>query len=262
MTFFGVIWSYSLLFGTGKLNLYRDSILIGNGTLCGNLYKLDLHDVASIASSSSLNTVVGSKRGRSDLRSSMLWHKRLGHISRNRIERLVKDGVLQDLDFSDFTTCVDCVKGKLTAKVRKSKTDRCTDLLELIHTDICGPFVPPAMGGYKYFITFIDDFSRYGHIELIREKSESLDAFKVFKTNVELQKGKKIKAVNSDRGGEYCGRYDETGRNPGPFARYLQKCGIEAKYTMPGIPQQNGRGETGFGYRFFCNFYNRNRIFG
>ena len=59
---------YSLLFGTGKLNLYRDSILIGNGTLCGNLYKLDLHDVASIASSSSLNTVVGSKRGMSDLR--------------------------------------------------------------------------------------------------------------------------------------------------------------------------------------------------
>ena len=77
---------------------------------------------------------------------------------------LVKDGVLQDLDFSDFTTCVDCVKGKLTAKVKKSKTDRYADLLELIHTDICGPFVPPATGGYKYFITFIDDFSRYGHI--------------------------------------------------------------------------------------------------
>ena len=59
---------YSLFFGTGKLNLYHDSILIGNGTLCGNLYKFDLHDVTSIASSSSLNTVVGSKRGMSDLR--------------------------------------------------------------------------------------------------------------------------------------------------------------------------------------------------
>ena len=235
---------YSLPFGTEKLSLYRDSLLIENGSLCENLYKLDLHDIASVASSSSsLSTVVGSKRGRSDMRSSMLWRKRLGHISRNRNERLVKDGVLQDLDFSNFTTCVDCIKRKLTAKVRKSETDRCRGLLKLIHTDLCKPFVPPGIGGYKYFITFIDDFSRYGHIELIREKSESLDAFKVFKTNVELQKGKKIKAVNSDRGGEYYGRYDETGRTPGPFARYLQECGIDAKYTMPGIPQQNGIAE-------------------
>ena len=59
----------------------------------------------------------------------------------------MKYGVLQDLDFSDFTTCVDCMKGTLTAKVRKSKSDRYTDVMELIHTDICGPFVPPDMGG-------------------------------------------------------------------------------------------------------------------
>jgi hypothetical protein len=234
---------YSLHFGTGKLTLYRDSMLIGNGTLCGNLYKLDLLDVVPVTSpscpsSSSLNAVVGSKRARSDLKSSMLWHKRLGHISRDRMERLVKDGVLQDLDFFDFTACVDCIKGKLTAKVRKSKSDRSADVLELIHTDICGPFVPPAMGGYKYFITFIDDFSRYGHVELIREKSESLDAFKIFKTNVELQKGKKIKAVNSDRGGEYYGRYDETGRNPGPFAKYLLECGIDANIQCQGHPNK------------------------
>ena len=85
-----------------------------NKTLCGNLYELDLNDVVIVASSSSLNTIVGFKCGRSDIRSSMLWHKHLGHISRNRIERLVKDGVLQDLDFSNFTTCVDCIKRKLT----------------------------------------------------------------------------------------------------------------------------------------------------
>ena len=64
--------------------------------------------------------------------------------------------------------------------------------------------------------------------------------FKIFKTNVELQKGNKIKTVNSDRGGEYYGRCDETGRNPGPSARYLQEYGIDAKYKMPRAPQQNG----------------------
>ena len=93
------------------------------------------------------------------------------------MERLIKDGILQDLDFSDFDTFVDCIKGKLTAKVRNAKVDRFTELLGLIHTDICGPFTPPTMGGYKYFITFTDDFSRYGFVKLIREKSDSLEAF-------------------------------------------------------------------------------------
>ena len=66
------------------------------------------------------------------------------------------------------------------------------------------------MGGYKYFITFIDDFSRYGLVELIHEKSDFLEAFKAFKARVELQQGKRIKVVHSDRCGEYYGRYDET----------------------------------------------------
>ncbi|KAH9678145.1 Integrase catalytic domain-containing protein [Citrus sinensis] len=170
----------------------------------------------------------------------MLWHKRLGHISKQRMGRLIKDDIFHNLDFSDFGTCVDCIKGKLTIKTRKERTQRSQQVLELVHTDICGPFTPIAIGGYKYFITFIDDFSRYGHVELLTEKSESLSVFQVFKANVELQKGKKIKAVRSDRSGEYYGRYDETGRNPGPFAKFLQECGIEAQYTMPGTPEQNG----------------------
>ena len=92
--------------------------------------------------------------------------QRLGNISRQRMERLVKDRILQDLDFSDFDTCVNCIEGTITIKVRKTKIGRCTDVLDLIHTDIYGPFTPYAMGGFKYFITFTDDFSRYGHVEL------------------------------------------------------------------------------------------------
>ena len=81
------------------------------------------------------------------------------------------------------------------------------------------------MGGHKYFIMFIDDHSSYGFVELIREKSDSLEAFKA---KVKLQQRKKIKVVHSDKGGEYYGRYNETGRNLGPFAKYLQECGIDA----------------------------------
>ena len=141
------------------------------------------------------------------------------------MERLIKYEILADLDFSNFETYVDCIKGKLTTKVRNAKIDICTKLLGVIYTDICRPFTPLAMGGYKYFITFIDDYSRYGFVELICEKFESLEAFKA---KVELQQGKGIIVVHSDRGGEYYGRYDEMGRNPGQFSRYLQECGIDA----------------------------------
>ena len=139
--------------------------------------------------------------------------------------RLIKDEILPDLDFLDFDTCVYCIKGKSTSKVRNAKIERCTELLGVIHTNICKLFTPPAMGGYKYFITFINDYSCYGFIELICEKSDSLEAFK---PKVELQQGKKIKVVYSNRGCEYYGKYDETGRNLGSFAKYLQECGIDA----------------------------------
>ena len=62
-------------------------------------------------------------------------------------------------------------------------------------------------------------------------------------TKVERQLDKKIKIVRSDRGGEYYGRYDELGQNPGAFAKFLEKCGIRAQYTMLGTPQQNGVAE-------------------
>ena len=96
---------------------------------------------------------------------------------------------------------------------------------------------PTTLGGYKYFITFIDDFSRYGYVELIHQKSNSLNVFQAFKAKVELQLGMTIKAVKFDRGGEYYGRYDETGRNLGPFTKFLLEYGIDARYTMPSTPQ-------------------------
>ncbi|RVW78890.1 Retrovirus-related Pol polyprotein from transposon TNT 1-94 [Vitis vinifera] len=120
----------------------------------------------------------------------------------------------------------------MTSKTKNEKIDRCGSTLDLIHTDICGHLTPTALGGYKYFITFIDDFSRYGYVELIHEKSDSLNVFKAFKANVELQLGKLIKVVKSDRGGEYYGRYDEIGRNPGSFTKFLLECGIDARYTI------------------------------
>ena len=68
----------------------------------------------------------------------------------------------------------------------------------------------------------------------------SMDVFKSFKIAIKLKLGKQIKCVNSDKGSEYYSRYNETGRNPSLFAKYLQEYGIKAYYTMSRIPNQNG----------------------
>ena len=145
--------------GCGRLNLYLNSISVGSCILYDGLYKIILnHEFAQ--SLMALHSNIGLKRGLINDNSSILWHKRLGHISRNRIERLVKDGILENLDFTDFELCVDCIKGKQTKHNMKGAT-RSSELLEIIHTDICGPFSIPCFNGERYFITFIDDLSRY-----------------------------------------------------------------------------------------------------
>ena len=78
----------------------------------------------------------------------------------------------------------------------------------------------------KTVITFIDDFSHYGYVYFLHEKSQSVDGLKVYITKIERQLDKKMKIIISDRGGEYYGKYDESRKCPCPFAKLLEKCGI------------------------------------
>ena len=82
---------------------------------------------------------------------AMLWHKHLGYISKQRIQRLVSDGILDSLNLSKFEVCVKCIKEKKT-NIRKLGANRCFDVLELIHTDICGPFPTASWNGQQYFL--------------------------------------------------------------------------------------------------------------
>ena len=201
-----------------------------------------LDTIASYHETLQLSTQ-GVKRKLTDENSSSLWHKRLGHISKRRIERLVSDEILDFLDFADFEICTNCIKGKQT-NTRRFGVNMATNVLQLIHTYICGPFPMVSWNGQQYFITFIDDFSCYDYLYLIHEKSQSLEVFKSFKVEVENQLTKRIKNVRSDRGGEYYGKYDGSGeQRPGPFAKFLEECGIVPQYTMPGSPSMNGVAE-------------------
>ena len=238
-----IIDDFIFTFGYNKVYISLNSRVVGYGCLEGNLFKLCLDNQfsESLLSFNVNENVNQNKRKQDQETSSMLWHQRLGHISRDRMTRLVKDEVLPHLDFSDFEKCVECIKGKMTKGNKKGST-RSTGLLELIHTDICGPF-PSGIGGHKSFITFIDDYSRYMYLFLINEKSESLEMFKTFKAEVENQLDRKIKVVRSDRGGEYYGRHTDVGQAPGSFFDFCKDHGIINQYTMPGTPQQNGVAE-------------------
>jgi hypothetical protein len=83
------------------------------------------------------------------------------------------------------------------------QSERASDLLGLLHTDVCGPMSSIARGGFQYFITFTNEFSRYGYIYLMRHKSELFEKFKEFQNEVQNQLGKTIKYLRSDRGREY-----------------------------------------------------------
>ena len=89
-------------------------------------------------------------------------------------------------------------------------------------------FPVKSVDGYDSFITFTDDYSRYGYIYPIKKRTEALDKFKKFKAEVENQHKLKIKIVRSDRGGEYYNRHTPYGQVPGPFVRFLQENGIVA----------------------------------
>ena len=115
-----------------------------------------------------------------------------------------------------------------------AKGRRAQDLLELVHSNVCGPMSIQARGSYEYFIIFTDDYFSFGYVYLIKRKSESFEKFKEFKAKVENQLSKRIKAIRSNHGGEYLLR---------DFKDYLTENRIVSQLTVPRTSQQNGVAE-------------------
>jgi hypothetical protein len=120
-----------------------------------------------------------------------LWHCRLGHIGVKRMKKLHSDRLLESLDFESFDTCEPCLMGKMTKTPFSKIMERATDLLEIIHTNVCGPMSILTHGGYRYFLTFTDDLSRYGYVYLMKHKSEKFEKFKEFQNEVEHHRNRK-----------------------------------------------------------------------
>ena len=114
----------------------------------------------------------------SDVSDIYLWHCRLGHINKNKINRLTQERILEVSDCKSLPTRESCLLEKMIKSSFTEKDKRASKVQSLIHTDVCGPMNTSARGRYYYFIIFIDDLSTYGHIYLITHKSESFEMFK------------------------------------------------------------------------------------
>ncbi|KAL0409660.1 UNVERIFIED_CONTAM: Retrovirus-related Pol polyprotein from transposon RE1 [Sesamum radiatum] len=128
------------------------------------------------------------------------WKRECPQLLSNpdRIRRLVDSNNLEIDDLDHLPTCKSCLKGKMTKEPFFGQSAVANSLLDLVHTDVCGPLSTPARGGFSYLITFTDDHSRYCYVYLMGYKSEAFGRFQEYGLEVENQTGGKIKALWSN----------------------------------------------------------------
>lgn len=168
---------------------------------------------------------------------ALLWHRRLGHINSNDLSKM-KNGAVEGVSYegsNDLSkaNCVACCEGKLS-RLPFSIGTRASEVLEIVHADVCGPRETKSIGSARYYLLFVDDYSRMSFIYFMKEKSEVFKFFREFKSLVEKQKQTYIKVLRTDNGGEFCSKGMED---------YLKEHGILHQKTNPYTPEQNGMSE-------------------
>ena len=162
----------------------------------------------------------------------------MAHVNFDCLKKMISKNTVRGIKVKNMPNSIDCetcAKGKIAVKAfpQESQT-RPSKLLELIHSDVCGPMNIKSCGGARYFVTFIDGYSRYIHVYFIKSKDEVFNVFKMFKNEVENQTDNKIKCIRTDNGCEYLSK---------AFEQFLSDNGIKRQLTVPHTPQQNGVSE-------------------
>ncbi|XP_068344010.1 uncharacterized protein [Pyrus communis] len=157
-----------------------------------------------------------------------LWHQRLAHPSESVLSTLFPSLCKSSL------VCEICHLSKSTRLSFNSSMSRTSKLFEMVHSDVWGPAPLESFDGYRYYVIFVDDFSRATWLYLLKFKSEVMDAFKDFHNLVMNHFSSQIHILRSDNGTEY------TSKN---MTNYLSTHGIIHQTSCVGTPQQNGIAE-------------------
>lgn len=162
-----------------------------------------------------------------------LWHAQLGHVNFRALELMSRGKMSYGIPemIQTLKKCDKCLMSKQTRKPFSFKAKFVSTKALIVHADICGPISPTTPGGNRYFLLFVDDYSRKMWVYILKEKSCAFEAFKRFKAQVENKSERRIKILRTDRGGDFCSK---------EFKSFCEAAGVERQYTAPYTPQQNG----------------------
>lgn len=165
-------------------------------------------------------------------------YRRLGHIGKDQLKTLINNDLAHNILVDNKTTTLDVCEHCLAGKQHRDpfphlSDNRATSVLERIHSDLHGP-LPQTKSGYKYWVTFVDNYSRYKQVYLLKKKSDAFDVFKEYVAYAERKQGVLVKELQDDKGGEYMGK---------DFTQYCVERGISRQHTVRATPQQNGVAE-------------------
>ena len=209
---------------TGCEILNKEKRVVATATRVGNLYYLEYCRKVQ-----NLNVTEKSNE--------MLWHRRYGHIGEQNLRSLANNELVECFKYDptkNIGFCESCIEGK-QHRTSFDASDRQTgDLLELVHSDVCGKISETSIGGAQYFLTFTDDKSRYSWVYILKTKDQVFERFVEWKCLVEKATKKKVVTLRTDNGGEYTSTQ---------FEEYLRAEGIRHELTIPKTPQQNGVAE-------------------
>jgi hypothetical protein len=166
-----------------------------------------------------------------------LWHKRVGHLNYQSLTQLSKQHFITGMPTLPLLQqhCGSCILGKQHRQpIPKVSTTSTNRILQLVHSDLCGPLPIPSLTESNYILIFIDDYSRYSWLYFLKTKDETLEAFKHFKRLVENQAQQKLACLRIDRGGEYVSH---------AFNSFCATEGVQRQFIAAGTPQQNGIAE-------------------
>ncbi|PKU65522.1 Retrovirus-related Pol polyprotein from transposon TNT 1-94 [Dendrobium catenatum] len=162
-----------------------------------------------------------------------LWHQRLGHPN-DRVLQKLSNSIIH-CRFNKFhISCSSCKESKSHKLVFDKSVSRRNSILDLIHSDIWGPAPVVSHHGFRYYVLFVDDFSRFSWIFSIRCKTEVFNVFTAFKNQIEKYTSRSIKMIRTDGGTEYVNH---------TFTQYMRTHGITHQISCPYTPEQNGVAE-------------------